>query len=79
MPFSVPAQFYSPKYSVKAPNTIKDFRSTIFWEPDLMTNANGKATLNFYSADKPGNYTLTIEGADMQGSIGRRYQKVAIR
>jgi len=69
--FTPPKQFYSPKYSIDkktAPGT--DMRSTIFWEPNIVTDANGKAIVSFYSADKPVDYSVIIEGTDMSGGLG---------
>jgi hypothetical protein len=68
-------QFYSPRYVVK--NNAPDNRTTIFWEPNLVTDENGKATLSFYTADKPSTYTIRVEGTDMAGNFG--YQTGNIR
>lgn len=79
--FTLPKQFYSPKYTVanrdKAPGT--DMRSTIHWEPNLITDASGKARLSFYSADKATNYTLIIEGTDLNGQLGYKRKKIKIK
>ncbi|MES2278018.1 MAG: hypothetical protein V4592_18460 [Bacteroidota bacterium] len=72
----LPKQFYSPRYTVKY--TQPDLRSTIHWEPNLITDAAGNAKLSFYAADKPGTYTVVIEGTDMQGHFGVRTQKITI-
>jgi len=71
MPFAGTKQFYSPKYSAKnTTSTLTDLRSTIHWEPDILTDAEGKAVVSFYSADRPGTYSIIIEGSDMNGNIG---------
>lgn len=63
--------FYSPKYtSTNKSDKKPDFRSTIFWEPNLVTNDSGTANFSFFSADKKGSYTVWIEGADMTGNFG---------
>ncbi len=76
--FTLPRQFYSPKYTVNNKNTAiaTDMRSTIFWEPNMITDASGKATVSFYSADKAANYSVIMEGTDMRGGLG--YGKKAI-
>ncbi|MGZ3777472.1 MAG: carboxypeptidase-like regulatory domain-containing protein [Mucilaginibacter sp.] len=76
---SYPKQFYKPKYTVtdttkKAP----DLRSTIDWEPNVVTNANGEATVSFYAADMPTTYTIILEGSDMNGSLGYKRQKITV-
>ncbi|QKJ31349.1 hypothetical protein HQ865_16800 [Mucilaginibacter mali] len=64
----MPRQFYSPKYTVK--NTLPDLRSTIHWEPNVVTDPSGNARVSFYTADKSSTYTIIVEGTDMQGHFG---------
>jgi hypothetical protein len=80
MPFTVAKQFYSPKYTAKnkAIGQGADLRSTIYWEPEIVTKADGKARLSFYSADKAANYTLLMEGTDLNGQIGYKRQKIKV-
>ncbi len=75
-PLYVPKEFYSPKYSVDKSSTTPDFRSTIFWDANVVTDENGKAKLSFYAADLPGSYTIKVEGTDLFGRFG--YQKSTI-
>ena len=73
LPLMKAAQFYSPKYNVgqaQDQNTEPDHRSTLYWEPNVSTDANGKARVRFYTSDISGNYTITVEGVDMKGGIG---------
>lgn len=81
LPFSLPKQFYSPRYTVKnkTAGVGTDLRSTIFWEPNIITDKDGKATLSFYSADKAANYTVIIEGTDMDGGLGFGRQKIIVK
>jgi len=72
--------FYSPKYTAANKADKKpDFRSTIYWNPNLMTDAKGNAQTYFFSADKKGTYTVWIEGSDMQGNFGMRTLKLNIK
>ena len=64
--------FYSPKYDAKNTLDIPDSRKTIFWDPDVITDANGKATINFFNANSKGTYRLVLEGIDEDGNLGRR-------
>ena len=77
--FSGSKQFYSPKYAVKQQASLTDLRSTIHWEPNIITDREGKAFVSFYSADRPGTYSIIIEGSDMIGSIGRRTGQISIK
>ncbi|WP_311949835.1 hypothetical protein [Mucilaginibacter terrae] len=70
MPFALPKAFYSPKYKPNSVPDMTDIRSTIHWEPNVVTDKNGKATLNFYTADNAGKYSVVVEGTDLQGSVG---------
>jgi hypothetical protein len=79
LPLTWPKQFYKPKYTVNdIAKHSPDLRSTIDWEPNVTTNANGEAKLWFYAADKPSIYTVIIEGTDMNGNLGYKYGKVYI-
>ncbi len=74
-----PKQFYKPKYAVKdTTKRLPDLRSTIAWEPDVITDANGKATVWFYAADKPATYTVIVEGSDLNGGLAYKRQKIII-
>jgi len=55
----------------------KDLRSTIYWQPELVTDKDGNASISFYNADGICNYRVVVEGMDEKGNIGRkvyRYQ-----
>jgi len=76
LPFVVAKDFYRPRYVDKTPNAIKDFRSTIHWDPLVITDKNGNAIVSFYASDRPNNYTVIIEGSDMNGNIGTVVQRL---
>jgi len=77
---SVPKQFYKPKYTVNdTTKHLPDLRSTIDWEPNIKTGINGEANIFFYTADKPSTYTITIEGADMNGNLGYKLGKIIVK
>jgi hypothetical protein len=70
MPSILAKQFYAPKYKPGSIPNMTDIRSTIHWEPNIVTDKDGIATISFYTADNPGTYTLILEGADMAGNVG---------
>jgi hypothetical protein len=76
-PMSWPKEFYRPRYT---PDNIKtslpDARSTIHWQPHLLVSKTGTAFSSFYAADKPGTYTVIIQGTNFKGALG--YQKAEI-
>ncbi len=65
-------EFYSPKYDASMPINHPDLRSTIFWAPELVTDKDGNASVEFYNADGRGSYRVVIEGVDEKGNIGRQ-------
>lgn len=66
-----PDEFYMPRYDlaeVKNQPEI-DYRSTIYWNPDIVTDSNGQAKVSFYTADMNATYTITVEGMDKNGEV----------
>jgi len=57
--------FYAPKY--ETPNTIPDVRTTIHWEPNVVTDKNGVATISYYNADPKGKIRVVAEGVTPDG------------
>jgi hypothetical protein len=71
LPVMEPTQFYSPKYNITPSSvTEPDYRSTLYWEPNITTNQNGKANVSFYTSDIKGAYTIKVSGVDVNGGIG---------
>lgn len=69
--FSSPALFMQPDYNKKEvrKNNSPDQRSTIYWSGPLITDDNGKAIVNFFTADASTTYTLTVKGITASGDI----------
>jgi hypothetical protein len=61
--------FLSPDYSVtdNGNNRIPDFRNTLYWNPSISFDKAGKATVDFWSADLPLEYVITIQGVTSGG------------
>ncbi|MES2265379.1 MAG: hypothetical protein V4520_01380 [Bacteroidota bacterium] len=79
MPINIPKQFYAPKYKMDSVPNMTDIRTTIHWEPSIVTDKDGEATISFYTADVPGIYNINIEGADLDGSIGVKRAKIEVK
>lgn len=61
-------EFYAPAYDKKRQEHIKpDFRTTLYWEPELEVGKNGKAKLSFYTSDKSSTYRVVVEGITLDG------------
>ncbi len=64
-------QFYSPRYDTPDSKNTNDYRTTIYWNPDVVLDDEGNATLNFYNGDGNGRYKVVVEGQDETGNAGR--------
>ncbi|MFO7822700.1 MAG: TonB-dependent receptor plug domain-containing protein [Cyclobacterium sp.] len=66
--FSKSRQFYSPKYGESQEVDRPDRRSTLYWNPSVRTDEQGKATVSFYTADKSSLYRIVAEGITDKGA-----------
>lgn len=72
-------EFYSPKYeNSRINNGQKDFRSTIYWQPEIITGKDGNASFEYYNADGTGTYRIVIEGIDDKGNLGRQVYRYKV-
>ncbi|MBB6113079.1 hypothetical protein SAMN05421821_12919 [Mucilaginibacter lappiensis] len=72
-------EFYSPQYDDPKTNTqMQDLRSTIYWNPKILTDKDGNASLSFFNADGKGTYRIIIEGMDAEGNLGRQVFKYKV-
>jgi hypothetical protein len=61
--YNRPAKFPMPDYSnTSEDHTQPDFRSTIYWNANVITDPFGKANVTFYSADISTSYRIVVEG-----------------
>ncbi len=66
-------EFYMPNYAdPKINKTIADLRTTIYWNPNVITDSSGNAEVEFYNADNTGNFKITLEGMDLNGHLARK-------
>jgi hypothetical protein len=67
--YHVPKPFVMPDYTDKKGKNSKtaDDRLSIFWDANVVTDNNGKATINFFTADAPATYTVNISGVTAKG------------
>lgn len=58
-----PVEFYSPDYSqVALPEKVADYRRTLYWNPNLMLDEEGKCTITFYNNSTPTELRISAEG-----------------
>ena len=66
--------FNSPVYDNKlvSGNELNDLRTTVYWNPEIITGSDGKAAISYYNNNKKGNYKIIIEGIDAGGDLCRQ-------
>lgn len=77
--FSNAKQFYVPKYDAVDASPVTDLRTTVYWNPSIITDANGKAKFSFFNGDGVGNYRVVVEGIDASGLLGRQVYKYQVK
>ena len=71
--------FYSPQYNnPKAISEANDFRSAIYWQPNIITDKDGKASFEYFNSDTKGTYRVVVEGIDDNGNLGRRVYRYKV-
>jgi len=65
--YSRPYQFYSPEYpNGPIPGDV-DYRRTIFWDPNVVTDSQGNAKVEFYNNSITGQYHIELSGITASG------------
>ncbi len=71
MGYAATKEFYAPKYNVKLEKHKKpDYRTTLYWNPNIRTDENGKATITFYNSDITETIQVDIQGLSDYGIPG---------
>ena len=66
--YSAVKEFYSPDYSALPPEP--DYRRTLYWNPTVTTDDNGKAKIEFYNNSRCTNFSISAETVTAEGMIG---------
>ncbi len=73
-------EFYTPTYDEPSPDDeFPDYRNTLIWKPNIITDENGEATIEFYASDIYGNFTGTIQGVSGNGLLGSETFEFIVR
>lgn len=68
--FSETASFYSPDYSKQHPDgNTKDYRRTLYWNPSLKLDENGKASLTIYNNGRTTTPVVETAGQATDGTL----------
>lgn len=76
--YSESVEFYHPTYETPEKKNAQrsDFRSTVYWNPELRLDAEGKATIEYYTPDSTAPEDIIIEGVDKNGKVCRILQTI---
>ena len=68
--FAYPAECYSPDYSKQTPpDNAKDYRRTLYWNPNLMLDKDGKATITLYNNARTTEISVDAAGQAADGTL----------
>lgn len=63
--------FYEPVYDTyEQLNGFPDYRNTLYWKSDIITDKNGEAEISFYCSDINTHFKGVIEGVSGTGLLG---------
>jgi len=65
--FSQPVEFYGPQYPEGPIEGDADLRRTLYWNPNVITNADGRARVEFYNNSYSQHYTISGAGITASG------------
>ena len=69
--YSTVREFYTPDYSaLPSGSFVPDYRRTLYWNPSVTTDENGKAKVNFYNNSSCTDFSISAETVTSQGMIG---------
>ena len=65
-------EFFAPAYETEQQisSRIPDFRTLLYWSPQLKTGVQGKEQVSFYTSDIPGKYAVVVQGITETGKPG---------
>ena len=72
-------QFYSPQYQNVSGLNRNDFRTTVYWNPNIKTDKNGEAKINFYNSDATTAFRIITEGVGAGSLVGRREMTYSVQ
>ena len=70
--YSVFKEFYNPNYEKTSENFLADNRTTLYWNPYILTNGkNKKVSFEFYNNDTSKKLQIVLEGVNANGKLTR--------
>ena len=67
-------EFFSPEYETETQvkSRMPDYRTLLYWAPEIKSGDLGKKMLSFYTSDLPGQYAAVIQGISENGEPGSK-------
>lgn len=65
--FNVPMEFYSPDYSAQHPSAPSDYRRTLYWNPNAVTDTEGRLQVDFFTGSKETRIKVSAAGLTADG------------
>ncbi len=67
-------EFFTPVYETEqaVSSRMPDFRTLLYWSPQIKTGLDGKNQISFYTSDLPGKYAMVVQGLTEKGEPGSR-------
>ncbi|MEP1034100.1 TonB-dependent receptor plug domain-containing protein [Ekhidna sp.] len=67
--YSKVREFFSPNYAKPIDEHAKpDFRTTLYWNPTIITGGGKAAPVSFYSSDQTGTFDIIVQGITVDGA-----------
>ncbi|MEQ8245271.1 hypothetical protein [Fulvivirga sp.] len=63
--FQEPKKYVTPKIDLNSP----DFRTLLYWNPNLTLQPNKESKISFTTSDETGSYTINIQGVTEEGVL----------
>jgi hypothetical protein len=65
-------EFFAPQYTTEEQinSRMPDYRTLLYWSPEISFDTEQKKQISFYSSDLPGKYVLVVQGLSKQGVPG---------
>ena len=81
-------QFMEPEFLFEVPdysnpavlnNRTPDFRTTLYWNPQVVLDKDGKAEIEFYTSDDTGEYIIDVEGYTDTGNRIKETRNITVK
>ena len=73
--------FSSPDYSATGNRNspVADYRNTLYWNPSVKPDKNGRAMIEFWTADVNSDYIINLSGITSDGKTVSLSKKISVR